>query len=251
MSKLNGKVALVTGAADGIGAACARELGEQGATVVVTDINLAGAAQVAESIGDNALALEHNVCEESAWRMVIDDISRRYGRLDVLVNNAGGSGAGNIEDTDLDFYRNCMTLNVDSIFMGTQMALALMKTHGGSVINIASIHGIKAASYAAPYTAAKGAVTMLSKAIALHCAENGYPIRCNSVHPGYIKTPQMLKFVDEQEDPKATMDGLVSKHPIGFLGEPEDIAKGVAYLASDDSRFVTGSALIIDGGFSI
>jgi len=126
-----------------------------------------------------------------------------------------------------------------------------MKGRGGSIINISSIHGIKAAAHAVAYTAAKGGVRLLTKSVALHCAQNGYKVRCNSVHPGYILTTQMNKWVDEQEDSAALMAELVSKHPIGFLGAPEDIAKGILYLASDDSRFVTGSELVIDGGFSL
>lgn len=250
--KLTNKIALVTGAAEGIGAACARELGALGATVVVTDINAAGAATVAESIGANAIAMAHDVCDPAAWQAVTDAISSRFGKLDILVNNAGGAGGGTIESTDLDFYHNCMALNVDSVFIGCKLAIELMRQHGGgSIINIASIHGLRGAPHAVAYTAAKGAVTMLSKSVARHCAMQGYNIRCNSVHPGYILTTQLQSWVDSNENPAAVMQELVSKHPIGFLGDPTDIAKGVAYLASDDARFVTGSELVIDGGFCL
>jgi NAD(P)-dependent dehydrogenase (short-subunit alcohol dehydrogenase family) len=251
---LTNKIALVTGAADGIGAACARELGALGATVVLTDINAAGAAAVAESIGANAMAIAHDVCDPAAWQAVMDTIGTRYGKLDILVNNAGGAGGGTIESTELDFYHNCMTLNVDSVFIGCKLAIELMRQQpqgGGSIINIASIHGLRGAPHAAAYTAAKGAVTMLTKSVARHCAMQGYNIRCNSVHPGYILTTQLQSWIDSNENPAAVMQELVSKHPIGFLGAPTDIAKGVAYLASDDARFVTGSELVIDGGFCL
>lgn len=251
MSKLNGKVALVTGGADGIGAASAKALGEAGAFVFVTDINTEKAQQVADDIGVNAKALTLNVCEEENWKSVFSEIEKQFGELHILVNNAGGSGAGTIEDTSFDAYRNCMKLNVDSIFIGTQLALPLMKGKDASVINVSSIHGLRAAPHAAPYTAAKGAVTMLTKSVARYCADNGLKIRCNSLHPGYINTPQMLAWLDSQEDTEAATEALVSQHPIGFLGEPEDIASGVVFLASDDSRFMTGSELVMDGGFCL
>lgn len=252
MRKLENRVALVTGAADGIGAATAEILASEGAAVVVTDINLEGARAVADRLGNNAVALTLDVCEESAWQSVMNTIKEKFGRLDILVNNAGGAGAGTIEDTTVAKFREVMRLNSDSVFIGSQLAVAIMKkTGGGSIINVSSIHGIRAAAHATAYTAAKGAVRLLTKSIALHCAENGYNIRCNSVHPGYILTTQMEKWVNEQEDPPAMMAELVSKHPIGFLGNAGDIAKGILYLASEDSRFMTGSELVLDGGFSL
>jgi len=252
MSKLNSKVVLVTGAADGIGASAANVLAAAGATVIVTDINLEGAQKVAQSIGGNAVAVVLNVCDEKAWQIVLDDIVTRYGKLDVLVNNAGGAGAGNIEEISIDDYRNSMRLNIDSVFIGSKLAIEKMKlSGGGNIINVSSIHGIRAAAHAASYSAAKGAVRLLTKSIALHCAQNAYNIRCNSIHPGYILTTQMVDWVNKAEDPDAVMADLVSKHPIGFLGQPEDIGNGILFLASDDSRFMTGQELVMDGGFTL
>ncbi len=250
MKKLENKVALVTGAADGIGAATAELLAAEGASVVVTDIDLPGARRIAEKAGNRSLALHLDVCQEQEWASVMATVQEEFGRLDVLVNNAGGSGAGTIESTSVDDFRHIMRLNSDSVFIGCQLAVQAMKESGGSIINVSSIHGIKAASYATGYSTAKGAVRLLTKAVALHCGENGYKVRCNSVHPGYILTTQMRKWLDEQENTDEAMAALVSKHPIGFLGEPGDVANGILYLACDDSRFVTGSELIIDGGFS-
>ena len=252
MSKLNNKIVLVTGAADGIGAAAANVLAAAGATVIVTDINLEGAQNVAQSIGSNAVAMALNVCDENAWQIVLDDIVTKYGKLDVLVNNAGGAGAGNIEEISIDDYRNSMTLNIDSVFIGSKLAIEKMKlSGGGNIINVSSIHGIRAAAHAASYSAAKGAVRLLTKSIALHCAQNTYNIRCNSIHPGYILTTQMVDWVNKAEDPDAVMADLVSKHPIGFLGQPEDIGNGILFLAADDSRFMTGQELVMDGGFTL
>lgn len=252
MNKLKDKIVLITGAADGIGASAAKVLAAHGANVVVSDINLAGAQQVAQSIGGNAFPIALNVCSESAWQTALDAIMEKYGKLDVLVNNAGGAGAGSIEDISIDDYRNAMALNIDSVFIGSKLAIAKMKAiGGGNIINVSSIHGIRAAAHAASYTAAKGAVRLLTKSIALHCAQNGYNIRCNSIHPGYILTTQMEDWVNKSDDPKALMADLVSKHPIGFLGQPEDISNGILFLASEDSRFMTGQELVMDGGFTL
>jgi len=250
MLKLQNKVALITGAADGIGAAVAELFATEGATVVVTDIDLDGAQALAERLGGNATALHLDVCQEQEWRSVMDDVLKRFGRLDVLVNNAGGSGSGTIESTSFEDFQHIMRLNSDSVFIGCKLAVEAMKEKGGSIINVSSIHGIKAASYATGYSAAKGAVRLLTKAVALHCGENGYRVRCNSVHPGYILTTQMKNWVARQENSSEVMKGLIGKHPIGFLGEPMDVANGILYLASEDSRFVTASELVIDGGFS-
>ena len=251
MSKLQGKVALVTGGADGIGEAACRALAAEGATVVVSDINLAGAEKVAGEIGNGAWACELNVCDEAAWQAALDDIIGRSGQLDILVNNAGGSGAGNVEEISFDDFRNAMRLNLDSVFIGSKLAIELMKGRGGNIINVSSIHGIRAAAHAASYTAAKGAVRLLTKSIALHCAQHGYGIRSNSIHPGYILTTQMKDWAASQDDPDAMMADLVAQHPIGFLGDPDDIGAGIVFLASDDSRFMTGSELVMDGGFSL
>ena len=240
MSKLSGKIALVTGAADGIGAASAKALAAEGAFVYVTDINIEKAQEVAEEIGDSAIALTLNVCEEADWNNVYQQIEKQNGSLHILVNNAGGGGAGDIEGTSIESYRK-----------GIKLGLPLMQGNDASIINMSSIHGLRAASYAVTYTTAKGAVTMLTKAIARHCADNRLKVRCNSLHPGYVKTPQMLAWIDSQEDSEAALEGLVSQHPIGFLGEPEDIASGVVFLASNDSRFMTGAELVIDGGFCL
>lgn len=249
--KLAGRIALITGAAEGIGAAAARRFAAEGATVVVSDVNLEGARDLAESLGPPAFALPLDVCREDAWRAALAEIQRTCGRLDVLVNNAGGSGSGSIEELDYERYRAAMQLNVDSVFLGCKLAIELMKAHGGSIVNVSSIHGIRAASYAVAYSAAKGAVRLLTKAVALHCAERGYRIRCNSIHPGYILTRQMREWVESSEDPEATMAALLAKHPIGFLGDPEDVAAGILFLASDDARFMTGAELVVDGGFSL
>ncbi len=250
MDRVKGKVALVTGGADGIGAAAARLLAAEGAAVVVTDINREGAEALADEIG--GLGIAHDAGSEAEWHHAIRLVTERYGRLDVLVNNAGiGAGLGDIEHQTLDDYHKVMRVTCDSVFIGSKLAIELMKGRGGSIINVSSIHGIKAAAHEAAYSAAKGAVRLLTKSVALHCARNGYRIRSNSVHPGYILTTQMIAWMERAANSADLRTALLAQHPIGFLGEPEDIANGILYLASDESRFMTGSELVIDGGYML
>jgi len=251
MGKLAERVAIITAAADGIGAATAKALADEGAQVVITDINFAGVQLVATQIGARALALEHDARSEEAWHSVMNTVKERFGRLDVLVNNAGGSGGGTIESLKMQDLRDALRLNLESTFIGCQLAIGLMKTSGGSIINVSSVLGIRSSALAAAYSAAKGGVRLLTKSIALHCAENRYSIRCNSVHPGYILTTQTKKWFDEQPNGQELLADVIRKHPIGFLGDPTDVAQGVLYLASDDSRFMTGAELVIDGGFTL
>ena len=253
MGRVAGKVALVTGAGLGLGRASSLLLASEGARLVVSDIDesLAGntAAEIVEA-GGEALALRHDVSKSDDWSAVIAVVEQRFGRLDVLVNNAGIAIAKNIEDTSLEEWRRTMAVNLDGVFLGCQAGVKLMKkSGGGSIINLSSIDGIIGEADLAAYCASKGGVRTLTKAVAVHCAEQRYGIRCNSIHPGYIWTPQTENYLRdlgtlEQEKAKA-----LSRHPIGFLGEPNDIAYMVLYLASDESKFVTGSEMVVDGGY--
>ncbi|MGE0665348.1 MAG: glucose 1-dehydrogenase [Sphingomonadales bacterium] len=251
MNRVKDKVALVTGGADGIGAATARLLAAEGATVVVTDINREGAEALGEELG--GLGIAHDAGSEAEWHHAVRLVRERYGRLDVLVNNAGiGAGIGDIEHQTLEDYHKVMRVTCDSVFIGSKLAIELMKgAGGGAIVNVSSIHGIRAAAHEAAYSAAKGAVRLLTKSVALHCARNGYKIRSNSVHPGYILTTQMVAWMERSGNSADVNAALVAQHPIGFLGAPEDIANGILYLASDESRFMTGSELVIDGGYSL
>ncbi len=252
MGRLTGRVAIITAAGDGIGAATAEAFAGEGATVVATDINQTGVEAVAARIGGQAIGLHHDAGDEQHWQRVMNTVKERFGRLDVLVNNAGGSGAGTIEDIKPQVFRDAMRLNLESTFIGCQLAVEIMKgAGGGSIVNVSSVLGLRASWHATAYGPAKAAVRMLTKCVALHCAENRYKIRCNSVHPGYILTKQTKKWFDEQPNGAELLADVVRKHPIGFLGDPADIAKGIVYLASDDARFVTGTELVIDGGFTM
>ena len=250
MDRMKDKVVLITAAADGIGLAVARRLASEGAKIVVSDINADGVSALAQEEG--WLGLHHDASSESDWQEVMRRIKDHHGGLDVLVNNAGiGKAPGDIENQSLEAYKNVMSVSLDSVFIGCKLAIELMKQQGGAIINMSSIHGIKAAPHEAAYTAAKGGVRLLTKSVAAHCAHSGYGIRVNSIHPGYILTSFLKKWIEETDDSEALRDSLIAQHPIGFLGEPEDIANAVLFLSCDESRFMTGSELVVDGGFSL
>jgi NAD(P)-dependent dehydrogenase (short-subunit alcohol dehydrogenase family) len=255
MNRLSEKVAIVTGAALGIGRASAVMLAGEGARVVLTDVRDADGLKVVDTIqqtNGEALFIHHDVSDEPQWEDVVRRTFDRFGRLDVLVNNAGVADACSPEDETLGHWRQLMKINLEGVFLGTKHAIAAMKTSAarGSIINLSSIAGIIGVSDLSAYCASKGAVRLYTKAVALHCARCGLNIRVNSIHPGYIWTPMVENYLAQHgdvEDGRRAADAL---HPIGHIGEPDDIAYGVVYLASDESKFVTGSELVIDGGYT-
>lgn len=254
MRRIEGKVALVTGGAMGIGKATCLLLAKEGAAVAVTDINLEAGEAVAKEIreqGGKASFYPHDVTGEQEWQRVIKSVIADFGKLDILVNNAGIAILGTVETVTLEQWRKTQEVNQESVFLGTQQAIAFMKEHGGgSIVNVSSIMGIVGGSIEAAYNASKGGVRLFTKSAAIHCAEQGYGIRVNSVHPGYIMTPLIANAAATLEDPEAALQDLISRHPIGHLGEADDIAYGILYLASDEAKFVTGSELVIDGGYT-
>lgn len=253
MKRVDGKTAIVTGGALGLGRAIALMLAREGANVVVTDVKEREGVAVAEAIlaqGGKAAFVRHDVAEEGEWRSVIAVALDRFSRLDILVNNAGVALSASVEDTSLEQWRWLQSINSEGVFIGTQQAIAAMKqTGGGSIINLSSIEGLIGDPNLAAYNASKGAVRIFTKSAALHCAKAGYGIRVNSVHPGYIWTPMVESYLAAQDDPEAAKAAIAALHPVGRLGEPDDIAYGVLYLASDESKFVTGAELVIDGGY--
>lgn len=253
MQRVEGKVAIVTGAALGLGRASALMLAREGARVVITDKREpegAAARDVVIAAGGQALFLPQDVAKEEDWSDVINATLSRFGGLDILVNNAGVAHAGNVETTTLEEWRWLMSINLDGVFLGMKHAVPAMKQKGGSIINLSSIEGLIGDPNLAAYDASKGGVRLLTKSAALHCARAGYRIRVNSVHPGYIWTPMVEGYVAAHPDPKAARAELDRLHPLGHIGEPDDISYGVVYLASDESKFVTGAELVIDGGYT-
>jgi NAD(P)-dependent dehydrogenase (short-subunit alcohol dehydrogenase family) len=256
--RVKGKVALVTGGASGIGRACALLLGKEGANVIVTDIQddmgRDCAAAIKQSGGD-ALYLRHDVASEEAWIGVIAEVRNRFNRLDILVNNAGIAIAGPITEMSLADWRKQESINLDGVFLGVKHSLPLMRASGGgSIVNISSLAGLKGSANLAAYCATKGGVRLFSKAVAMECAQLRDNVRVNSVHPGVIETPIWLGIIPGAGQPGANAPDLDQLSqtlvPVGKKGVPEDIAAGVLYLACDDSRYVTGSELVIDGGLS-
>ncbi len=246
MNRLDGRVALVTGAASGIGKATARRLAEEGAAVLLTDVNEAGVAVAAElrESGARVEFARHDVTSESDWEAAVARAAELFGGLDVLVNNAGMGDLLPIEETTLADWERTIAIDQTGVFLGMKIAAPLLKASGhGSVINISSIFGTSGGFGTSPaYHAAKGAVRTLTKNVALHWATEG--VRVNSVHPGFIDTP-ILDGARGTPFEQAMLDLT----PMGRLGRPEEIAAGVAYLASDDATFVTGLELYIDGGY--
>jgi 3(or 17)beta-hydroxysteroid dehydrogenase len=253
MDRVKGKVAMVTGAASGLGRGAASLLAKEGAKVILTDINETGGKEAAEEIrrdGGEAVFMKLDVSSESNWGEVIEKTLVEFGKLDVLVNNAGVELVKEIADTSLEEWRWLMSVNLDGVFLGTKYGIRAMRgSGGGSIINISSVAGIVGTfDDTAAYCASKGGVRLLTKAAALECSHAGhdYNIRVNSIHPGVIQTPLVASLLEDE----AIRKRLEDIHPIGFMGKPIDIAYVVLYLASDESRLVTGAEMVIDGGWT-
>ncbi len=252
MARVAGKVALVTGAASGLGAETARVLAREGAAVLLTDRDPAG-EQVALGIsaaGGTAAFLVHDVTSEPDWAAAVAATVERFGKLDVLVNNAGiGSSQFDLLTGSLETWRQMLAVNLDGVFLGMRHAGPMMAAAGGgSVINLSSILGKVGLPGAAHYCASKGGVLMLTKAAALEWAPLG--IRVNSVHPGFIDTPMVSNALHEAENGNEMREMLIMAHPLARFGVPREIADAVLFLASDESSFMTGAELVVDGGYT-
>ncbi|MAK97542.1 MAG: 3-beta hydroxysteroid dehydrogenase [Citromicrobium sp.] len=255
--RVAGKRALVTGAAQGLGAQAATTLAREGAKVLCADINGEGAQATADAINEElgagtAFAITHDVTDPDQWDAAIERAGDKLGGLSILLNNAGIGVRGNIETCTLEEWRRGFAVNVDSVFLGCQKALPLMKDNQpGSIINISSIAGLIASDTMPGYNASKAAVWMLSKSVALYCAKMGWNIRCNSIHPTFVDTP-ILDGIGKNAglDKEVVMGKLARQIPLGRVGKPQEIADGVLFLASDESSFMTAAELRLDGGIS-
>jgi NAD(P)-dependent dehydrogenase (short-subunit alcohol dehydrogenase family) len=250
-----GRVALVTGAGVGIGEATCRGLAAAGAVVVVSDIDEASGSRVANELnvaGHQAIFMRLDVCDEAQWQAVVAEIVARFGGLQILINNAGIANICGIEEETLDGWRKTNTINSDAVFLGTREAIKVMKESGGSIVNISSIEGIVGDPMLPAYNASKGAVRAFTKSVALYCADKSYPIRVNSVHPGYVATPLVSGALSRlsSSDAEAFAQRVVASIPMGRMAEAAEIAKGIVFLASDDASYMTGSELIMDGGYT-
>ena len=249
MGRLEGKTALVTGAASGIGLQTSIRLAEEGALVMMTDINHEEGLQQAEKLGANATFLKLDITEEEEWISVLDETVKRFDRLDILVNSAGMVLIADVEQITLEDWRKVHAVNLDGTFLGCKHGVRVMKEFGaGSIINLSSVSGMIGGFNLAAYNSSKGAVRMLTKSVALHCARAGYGIRCNSIHPTFIETPMLESMIRDSPDPEKARQTLVRQVPLKRIGKPKDVANMIVYLASDESTFVTGTEMVIDGG---
>ncbi len=251
--RVQGKVALITGGASGLGAESARRLAREGATIVLTDMIAEAGQAVADEIlaeGHTAIFMAQDVTDEARWGEVVRSTLTRFGRLDVLVNSAGISGGGGpLLEVTFEAWRNMISINLDGTFLGMKaVAPSMVEAGRGSIINLSSILGKVGVAGGPAYCASKGGVLMLTKATALELAPLG--VRVNSVHPGFIETPMVLNMLHAADDGNARRDGIISRHPMGRLGVAREIADGIVFLASDESSFMTGAELVIDGGYT-
>ena len=252
MGRLDGKVALITGGASGLGKATGQLMAKEGATVVLSDLQEIEGTAVSKQINENGghcFFIKQDTTSEEGWQDICDSILENHGHLDILLNGAGvGSSAVEIEDMDFSTWRSCLSVNLDGVFLGCKYGIrAMRKGNGGSIINISSILGFAGLATATNYCASKGGVRLLTKAAALECARKTPLVRVNSIHPGFIDTPMVAGAI-QRRGPEFR-NYIEDNVPLGELGEPIDIAEGVVYLASDGAKFVTGTELTIDGGF--
>jgi 3alpha(or 20beta)-hydroxysteroid dehydrogenase len=242
--RLDGKVAIITGAAGGIGAAAARRLAQEGALLLLTDADEERARRLAAELGEGADALAHDVTSEEQWRAVVAHALETHGRIDVLLNNAGVFLAAPLTETSLEEFRRVMDINVTGVFLGMRtVAPAMIERRAGSMINVSSVAGLMGSPFLAAYAASKWAVRGMSKVAAKELAQSG--VRVNSLHPGQIDTDMNTR---QREKTPELIDRLIRGIPLRRIGTPEEVAHAIAYLASDESVYVTGSELVVDGG---
>jgi 3(or 17)beta-hydroxysteroid dehydrogenase len=249
MGRLSGKVVLITGAGSGLGRAAAQLAAAADATVIVTDVNREGGEETVRLAGQRSHFLAHDTSKPDDWARVLADIENRFGMLHGLVNNAGilGPMPNTVETEDLDSMRRLFAINVEGVFLGCKLTIPLLSRSGaGSIVNLSSIAGLLGTPYLVSYGMSKGAVRQLTKSIALYCGREKKKIRCNSIHPGIIETP----MGDELLRDPAFRQIRLATIPLGEFGRAEDIGHAVVFLLSDESRYMTGAELVVDGGIT-
>ena len=252
--RLKNKIALITGSARGIGQATAELFKKEGASVIISDIRDKEGQALAEKLGEGTEYVHLDVREENSWANVTNYIKGKFGRLDILVNNAGitgfleSKGPWDAENSDLDSWEEVHRTNSTGVMLGCKYAIGLMKGKGGSIVNISSRSGVVGIPGSVAYASSKASVRNHTKSVALYCAEKGYKIRCNSIHPAAIMTPMWDAMLGEGDQRQKIIEEIELGIPLGHFGEPLDVANGVLYLSSNESKYVTGIELTIDGG---
>ena len=254
MGRVENKVAIVTGAASGLGFAAAQKLMDEGAKVLLTDINEEVINSMPERLSNYSETqfhtAVHDVANEDSWINVIENAENHFGKINVLVNSAGISLGADVVSTDFEIWKKVHQVNLDSVFLGCKYAVPIMSKSGqGSIINLSSISGIVAGWNTAAYNSSKAGVRLLSKSVALYCAKKGYDVRCNSVHPAFVDTPILdpLKQAFGEENAVAKLSRQI---PMNKIGDTDDVSFAILYLASDESKFMTGTEIVLDGGLS-
>jgi NAD(P)-dependent dehydrogenase (short-subunit alcohol dehydrogenase family) len=252
--RLDGKIALISGGASGIGAATARRFVEEGARVVIADLDEAKGHALAGAIGASAAFVRLDVTDQAGWQAAVDFTTQHFGPITTLVLSAGISVPATIEDETLEGFRRTLSINLEGVFLGCQAGVRAMKSgQGGAIVNVASTLGARAGAVFPAYASSKGGVRLLTRSVALHCAEQGYDIRVNCILPGAIHTEMVDRYIAMGEARGATRDDVISGfakvHPMKRLGRPREPADAIVFLASDEASFTTGADLPVDGGF--
>ena len=254
MGRVQEKVAIITGAASGLGFAAARKLLEEGAKVILTDVNREVLDSMSERLSNFSKsqfqAIFHDVTQEESWIELINQTETDLGKINILVNSAGISLGADVVSTDFDIWKKVHQVNLDSVFLGCKYAVPVMGKYGhGSIINISSISGIVAGWNTAAYNSSKAGVRLLSKSVALFCAKKGYEVRCNSIHPAFVNTP-ILDPIKQAFGADEAVAKLSRQIPMNKIGDTDDVSYAILYLASDESKFMTGTEIVLDGGLS-
>lgn len=254
MGRMSGKVALVTGGAEGIGEAVGRLIVAEGGSVMLCDIQIDKAKALAKELGENAEAFELDVRNLDQWHEAVEATQKRFGKLTVLCNIAGISEPGNVVDGSLDTWERTIDINLNGPYYGCRAALPALEASGEpcAIVNIGSMIALRAAAFVAAYSASKAGLLGLTRSIALDCAERGVPVRANMVHPGAIRTPMYDRYkYSGADEPENIERDFAATHPMNRIGEPEEVARAVVFLASDEASFTTGCDFVVDGGGSI